>query len=228
MDSLAKIEKINNLQDNLQIVQDSHTEPLWRKYMGGKCHNEKQFVNSLFRLIELKDAKTATHCKAVSFYANSIAIELGLDTKEQQDIRYASMLHDIGKVLINTDILHKKEKLSTREWHEIRNHPWLGMQILEGFHAKDVYVDAACYHHERYDGNGYPEGLSGENIIFITRIISVADTIDAMSSNRSYQKARSVKEIIEELRSVAGTQLDPKITKTAAEMIEKKKLILIG
>ena len=210
------------------VLTNKYSEPLWKKYIEDKYRNEKQFVNALFRLIELKDAKTATHSKAVSFYASSLAIRMGLYQKEIQDIHYASMLHDIGKVLVNTETLHKKDKLSEKELLEIKNHPWYGLQILEGFHAKDLYVDVSHHHHERYDGKGYPEGLSDLNISLETRIVSVADVIDAMSANRSYQKAKSVDYIISELQKVAGTQLDPDIASIAADLIDKKELILLG
>lgn len=213
---------------SFEVIKNNYTEPLWKKYIGDQYRNEKQFVNALFRLIELKDVKTASHSKAVSFYATSLANEMQLTEKEIQEIHYAGMLHDIGKLLVDTSILHKQDKLSSRELLAIKNHPWYGLQILEGFHAKDIYVDIAYHHHERYDGNGYPEGLFGQNISLETRIISVADVVDAMSANRSYQKARSVDNIVTELRNVAGLQLDPDISRIAADLIEKKELILIG
>ena len=180
-----------------------------------------QSLKTFAKTIDAKDTYTNGHSLRVAMYSRELAKRLGLSEWEQERIYYVAMLHDIGKIGIPDNILNKPGKLTDEEMRIIQTHPAIGGEILKDFTALPNISEGAKYHHERYDGKGYCEGKAGEDIPFVARIIGVADTYDAMSSDRCYRKALSTDIIISELKKGIGTQLDPDIVKIMLEMIEE-------
>jgi len=171
-------------------------------------------LNTIFALAATVDAReyhARNHSKKVSQYTADIAATLGYPPEDIERIRTAALLHDIGKVGISDQLLTKREPLVAEEWELIRAHPNLGVAILQNVECLKNCLAAVQYHHERYDGTGYPAGLQGDNIPLDARVLAIADSYDAMISPRPYRSALSVEEAIEEVRRGAGTQFDPKV-----------------
>jgi energy-coupling factor transport system substrate-specific component len=165
--------------------------------------------------IDAKDESTNGHSRRVAQYTVEIGKMEGLSTDELRELYYAALLHDIGKIAIPDNILNKPSKLTDEEYGVIKSHTSRGANILNQMKNQRL-ADGAHYHHERYDGSGYPEHLSGDEIPAYGRMIAVADVVDAMYSKRVYKAGITMDVVIEELKRCAGTQLDPKY---AADMI---------
>ena len=175
---------------------------------------EELFLGTIKVLSNTLDAKsrwTAGHSDSVTKYAVAIGREIGFDEKSLKELEIAAHLHDIGKIETYVDILDKKEKLTDEELELIRRHPVKGAEILSPIKQLRNIIPAVKYHHEHYDGTGYPEGLKGESIPLYARVLTVADSVDAMSSSRPYRNGLPKKEIIAELTRNAGKQFDPEI-----------------
>lgn len=177
-------------------------------------------VQALVAAVEAKDPYTRWHSTNVAKYAVAIARELGLSPTQLEDIHIAAILHDVGKIGISERIISKPDRLSSEEFDIMKDHPAHGMRILEPIGFSQAIIGAIYQHHERYDGKGYPQGISGENIALAARILSVADTIDAMVSERPYRGTISSEAVLRELEAEAGRQFDPEIGKTARKLIE--------
>lgn len=169
--------------------------------------------------IDAKDKYTNGHSTRVAQYSRELARRMNMTPEQQEHIYYVALLHDIGKIGIPDNILNKPGKLTPEEREVIQRHPRIGAEILKNFTALGGISDGAKYHHERYDGMGYCEGRAGENIPLMARIIGVADTYDAMSSERCYRKPLSEEIIRAELEKGSGTQFDPKIVPHMLAMI---------
>ncbi|WP_051280195.1 HD-GYP domain-containing protein [Anaerovorax odorimutans] len=178
-----------------------------------------QSLNTFANFIDAKDSYTKGHSTRVALYSHEIAKRMKL-TEKEMDIYYAALLHDVGKVGIHNEILDKLDELNDEEWQTIKMHTIIGEDILKDFTILPDIIDGAKYHHERYDGLGYPSGLKGKDIPLCARIICVADSYDAMSSDRNYRKKMDYDEIVEELYKYSGTQFDPDITIHMISMIE--------
>ncbi len=173
----------------------------------------KETTEALANAIDAKDKYTRGHSTRVASYSRYIAKEAGLPEKKCDEVYFAGLLHDIGKIGVSSEIIHKKGKLSEEEFEQIKTHAEKGEQILSIIkHANYLGVGARS-HHERYDGGGYPDGLSGEDIPEIARIIAVADAYDAMTSERSYRKPLEKEKVQSELKNGMGTQFDPVFAK---------------
>lgn len=150
-----------------------------------------------------------------SFRVNSISMllgrRLGLDESTMDVLHYASLLHDIGKAVIPALVLQKSTELNETEWEFIRIHPIVGYELLCVF--DEQVAEAVRYHHENWDGTGYPEGLSGEGIPLLSRIIRIADSLDAAVSKRSYREGKPIDQVFSEIREGAGTLYDPELVK---------------
>lgn len=170
-----------------------------------------QTVMALANAIEAKDPYTKGHTERVADISNKIAEALNLSKQEKEHLKFAALLHDIGKIGISKDILWKRCSLDECEEDEVKTHPDKGVQILEPVHFLKPVFSAIRHHHEKYDGSGYPLGLKGKEIPFKARILSVADAWDAMLSNRPYRNALSVEAAKNELLQHAGTHFDPEI-----------------
>ncbi|MBU4361102.1 HD domain-containing protein [bacterium] len=176
-------------------------------------------IRALVSALELKDSHTRGHSDSVTRYAVALAERLKLSPQEIESIEVAAVLHDIGKIGVQESILNKPEKLDDEEWKEVRRHPEFSYKILKEVNFPWDVKPIIYAHHERYDGKGYPSGLKGEKISLGARILAVADTFAAMTSDRAYRKGLSKEAAIEELKRVAGTQLDPKITEVFIEIL---------
>ena len=180
-----------------------------------------QSFNMFANLIDAKDAYTLGHSRRVALYSKELAKRLGISEDERNRLYYIALLHDIGKIGVTDVILNKKGKLTSEERNEIEKHVTIGGDILKDFTALKGIADGARYHHERYDGKGYATGLKGEKIPLFARIIAVADSFDAMSSERCYRPKLAMPVIIEELKKGSGTQFDSKIAIHMLNMIEE-------
>lgn len=176
----------------------------------------KTFVN----FIDAKDEYTKGHSTRVAEYSKLIAQQLGFDKQSQQDMYYMGLMHDIGKITVPDSILNKTGHLTTEEWAVIQLHTENGARLLQNFTVMPEIKDAVLYHHERYDGKGYLSHLKGEEIPLCARIICVADSVDAMSTNRCYRLKYSRDRIIQELERCSGKQFDPSIAKIMIDLIK--------
>ena len=156
----------------------------------------------------------------VAQYSKMIAEKMGLAKEEQQNIYYTGLLHDIGKIAIPLEIINKPTKLTDEEYDVIKTHPLRGYEILSEIESLPELPVGARWHHERYDGKGYPDGISGEKIPLFARIIAVADSYDTMTSNRSYRKYLPQNVVREEIEKNIGTQFDPIPAKIMLEIID--------
>lgn len=179
-----------------------------------------QAMQTFASFIDAKDSYTRGHSQRVSAYSVEIAFRMGLDSESISHIYYTSMLHDCGKIGISDAVLKKRSGLDDEEYARIREHTTIGANMLRNFTAVPGIQDGAHYHHERYDGKGYPEGLRGEQIPLFARIICIADAFDAMSSNRCYRGCMEMDVIIAELQENAGKQFDPSIVGYMIEMVQ--------
>jgi HD-GYP domain-containing protein (c-di-GMP phosphodiesterase class II) len=164
---------------------------------------------ALCQAVETKDYYTRGHSERVSRGSAMIAREVGMRSSRVEAIRYAGMLHDVGKLGVPTTVLQKSGTLTEEEFAAIQLHPMRGLAIVREIGFLDEALAGIMHHHERIDGRGYPMGLAGDEIPEFARVIAVADAFDAMTSNRSYRGARSIEDAIADLRKWSGTQFDP-------------------
>jgi len=165
------------------------------------------------KLIEMRDPYTRGHSEKVSRWSEIVAQKLGLNEKEQEEINLAAKLHDIGKISIPDRILNKPGPLSKEEYAEVKKHPALGADIFSNIDSLKEVSEIIRHHHEWYNGRGYPDGLAGKKIPLGSRIISVVDAYQAMTSDRPYRRAFSKEKAIYELKRRAGSQFDPEIVR---------------
>ena len=184
-----------------------------------------EMIQTLARALDAKDSYTHDHADRAGKYAKLIAQEMNLPDMVVRYIEYAALLHDMGKIGISDTILLKKGKLTDEEQKIIRQHPIIGYKIILPIKYLYPIAPLVLYHHERYDGSGYPEGLSGEEIPLGARIVAIIDAFDAMTSDRPYRKAPSVKTAVEELKKGMGKQFDPKIVKIFLDILSREKII---
>lgn len=190
------------------------------------AEKERLFVSSIKALanaIEARDTYTRGHSERVTKYSVKIAEKMGIDGEEIEKIRYAAVLHDIGKIKIKEEILNKPGKLTDEEFNILKQHPTHGAKMLKPVEEFNEILPYLYHHHERYDGKGYPQGLTGGGIPLASRIMAVADTFDAMTSNRPYRKAMPVSKAIIELEKNAGTQFDPEIVNLFLDILKNEK-----
>lgn len=176
------------------------------------------------RFIDVRDEYTKMHSFHVGYYAKKIAELMGYDEDFQKNIYYMGLMHDVGKVMLPREILCKSSKLNDEEWVEMKKHTSYGAEILERFTAVPGIREAVLYHHERWDGTGYPEGLKETAIPIQARIIGVADAYDAMHTNRSYRSRLSDDIILEELQKNKRTQFDPEAAEAMIVLIKRHAL----
>jgi len=187
------------------------SKELIKKLIAKSNKNYVEFVELIAKTVDAKDHYTAGHSLRVMDYAVKIAKELHLPRTEIELLKHACLLHDIGKISIPDGILNKPGPLTDEEREHIFRHPVVGKQILSTVSDFQEILDIIYAHHERIDGKGYPNGLTKDEIPLLARIMAVADTYDAMRSERPYRKARTKEEAIAELKRVKGRQLDKKI-----------------
>ena len=181
-------------------------------------------IETFTGFIDAKDPYTNGHSKRVAIYTRMIAAEMGYEGEELDRIYYVALLHDCGKIGVPDSILGKPDKLTEEEFNIIKTHTVRGGEILDSFKSLDHVGEGALYHHERYDGKGYPTGKAGEDIPLIARMICVADSFDAMNTDRVYRKKLTKEQIISELEKNKGLQFDPKIADVMLDLIRSGKI----
>ena len=177
-------------------------------------------LSTVLQTLSMRDEMTARHSAAVARYSREVAELLGLPERERELIHTAALLHDIGKFIFPDSILLAERKLSDEEWEIVKLHPEQGAKLVERIEGYGPVAEIIHSHHERIDGKGYPSGIAGDDIPLGSRIISVADTYDVMTSRDSYRRPVSIEAAIVELRRVAGTQLDPVVVECFVGMVE--------
>jgi PAS domain S-box-containing protein len=185
---------------------------------------ERSFVDlaeTVSRAMFSRDPYTATHQRNVAELARFVGRRLGLDKNTLQGLYIGGLLHDIGKISIPEGLLNKPGKLTEEEWNLIRTHARRGYDILKDAHLPWPVAEMALHHHERLDGSGYPDGISGEELSIEVRILGVCDVVEAMSTYRPYRPARTTREVIKELQNGRGTKYDPTVVDTVLNIIEK-------
>ncbi len=181
-------------------------------------------ILAIAKTVDAKDENTSQHSVRVSEYSVLIAKELGFTDKQCENLRKAALLHDIGKIGIPDKILNKPAKLDDAEYAIMKSHVTRGAEILKDFTMIDHVHEGTLYHHEKYDGTGYPYGLAGEAIPLYGRIIGAADAFDAMTANRVYRKQLDFKYVLNEFKKCRGSQFDPKIVDIMLKLIDSGKI----
>lgn len=182
---------------------------------------EIDMISTLILTAEAKDPYTHGHSKRVAEYALAIAQAMKLSDEKQKIVERAAILHDLGKISIDDNILRKDEKLNEGEWIIMKEHPKRAVDILDPLKFLHSEKDIILHHHEMYDGSGYPDGLKAEDIPLGSQIIAVADTFDAMNTARSYRGALPKEVIIDELKKSSGTQLNQKVSDVFLDLLDK-------
>ncbi len=181
-------------------------------------------VKSLVLILEYRDQYTMGHSQSVANYTEKIARHMGIDPKTVEMLKKVTLLHDIGKVGVRDNVLHKPDKLTDSEKESIKTHPVLGWQILKPILDDPNMLAIIRNHHERQDGKGYPDGLAREQISLLVSIVTVADSLDAMTSNRPYRNSMTQEQAIEQLQKGKGMQFHPDVVDAVVEMINKGEL----
>jgi|GEM_PF-205244 len=188
--------------------------------------NEELFL-TLSKIIDARDPYVSGHAAKVADYASAIAVELGLPGHRLEPLRQAGFLHDIGKIGISEDVLHKPANLTPEEYEYVKKHARLGGEFLEMCPGLRNLAPFVRHHHERWDGKGYPDKLAGEEIPLEARILAVCDAAEAMASDRPYRKGMSLNELVAEVQRCAGTQFDPKVAVAFVKVVEREREQLV-
>jgi len=211
--------RVRHLLDLIRLQKDLHAEVLrkTKEVEGLSLH----VVHTLADAIDAKDAYTKGHSGRVADYSREIAKRYGYSPERQEEIYMMGLLHDVGKIGVPDAVINKPGKLTDEEYDKIKTHPGRGARILENIVEMPKLATGARWHHERFDGRGYPDGLAGEDIPEEARIIAVADAYDAMTSHRSYRDVIPQEVVKGELEKGSGTQFDPKFAAIMLEMIKE-------
>jgi cyclic di-GMP phosphodiesterase len=177
-------------------------------------------IAALANAVEAKDATTEMHCQRLAGLAHQLGLRAGLEPDPLKGVVFGALLHDIGKIGVADAILNKPGPLTEQEWHEMRQHPIIGERICEPLATAARFAPIIRSHHERWDGQGYPDRLRGEQIPFGARIVGIVDAYDAMIHERPYRAARSVEAAVDEVRRLAGAQFDPELVRLFVDIVE--------
>lgn len=201
----------NSMNDMLDAI---------RHLLNERDENYMKTVKVLANAIEASDQYTRGHCDRVGLISLKIGKALGLDAESLTQLEFACILHDIGKIAIPERILNKSSALTDSEYSLIKNHPKVGYDIIRDIHFLDKASKIIIQHHERYDGNGYPYRLSSDDLLIESKILTVADAYDAMSSQRVYKASTMTKEeVISEFEKCSGKQFDPKVVQVLIALL---------
>jgi putative two-component system response regulator len=217
---IGRILELYHLQQSLQNEVDKKTVEL-RESNRKVRHLSEQMMMTLANTVDAKDQYTRGHSVRVATYAKEMAVRMGKSKEETDMVYYIGLLHDIGKIGISDTIINKPGKLTDEEYAVIKTHPAIGADILKDMTEIPNAAIGAHWHHERYDGNGYPDGLKGEEIPEYARIIGVADAYDAMTSKRSYRDVLPQEVVRAEIEKGKGTQFDPHIADIMLAMMDE-------
>ena len=209
-----------NYIDQMRTIKKINQELIESKKQIESAYLES--IEILRQTVEAKDNYTRGHSDRVASYSVLIGQRLGLSSNDLRTLRIGGMFHDIGKIGIPDSILLKSDKLTDEEYDEIKKHPIIGKNILSNAVIFKDIIPIVLYHHERYDGKGYPYGLSDKDIPFLARIVSVADAFDAMTTKRSYRPELKIDYVKNEIKSKMGTQFDPIVATTFLDVISSE------
>lgn len=204
--------------EELQLIVSSALEYYQLKYDNDKLINDLKelfsgTIKAIMEALDAKDSYTSGRSRRITYYSIQIAKQLGLSTIDIGKVELAGMLHDIGMIGVSDEILYKVDSLTQEEYDEIKKHITYSVKILEDIKQLKDVVEIIKYHHEKYDGTGYPFGIKGEDIPIGSRIIAIADAFDSIISNRIYRNQTSHEQALEEIKKGAGTQFDPVVVK---------------
>ena len=205
---------LQSKMEEMKLANKSLEEEVERAYLNIQKHY-LETICSLVTAVDAKDSYTKRHQERVAVFSMILATELNLSAREKELIQQAAMLHDIGKIGVMEQILLKRGPLTEEELEAIKQHPLIGCKILSHVESLQEVICMVKHHHEHFDGKGYPEGLAGEEIPLVARIICVADAVDAMLSMRPYASAKTAEEVRDELRCQKGIQFDPRVVEAA-------------
>jgi HD-GYP domain-containing protein (c-di-GMP phosphodiesterase class II) len=217
----TKINKEENIQEIFKIAEDH----MYKKKLFEGPSMRGKTINAIINTLHEKNKREEQHSYRVSALCQSMGEILNLPEHEIEELKSVGLLHDIGKIAIDEKVLNKPGKLTDDEWKEIKRHPEIGYRILNTVNDMSDMANYLLYHHESWDGKGYPKGLIGEEIPFVSRIITIADAYDAMTSERSYRGALPDEVALEELRKNAGLQFDPRLVKVFIETLLDKPIL---
>jgi putative nucleotidyltransferase with HDIG domain len=215
--------KLQDMNRNLEGKVRERTKQLAEKHQELRTAYV-QTIRALAEAVDAKDAYTRGHSERVGVYASKLAREMSFPKDFIEKVYIAGLLHDVGKIGVPDHIITKPERLTPEEYEEIKKHPEIGAKILEPVTFLADVVPCVRHHHEWYDGSerGYPRRLAGERIPLPSRVILVADTVEAMTSDRPYRKALPLEQVVRELHSYAGTQFDPVAVKAMLVLLERE------
>ncbi|HZK70140.1 MAG TPA: HD domain-containing phosphohydrolase, partial [Clostridia bacterium] len=216
----TKNDRSNNLNT---VLKDAEDRMYTHKLVEGKSARST-IISSLQKTLFERSSETEAHAKRMLVLASEFGSKINLTQYEMDEMQLLTLLHDVGKIGIADNILNKPDILSHEEWYEMRKHPEIGYRIAQSTSELSHIADLILTHHERWDGNGYPQGLKGESIPKLSRILSIIDTYDVMTHHRPYNEPVSEKEALDEISRCSGTQFDPKL----AEIFVKLRMIKGG
>lgn len=200
--------KRTSIQDIQEVFQGAENL-MYRHNLPDNSSMRSKTIDLIMNTLYEKNPREMRHSIRVSQICEKIATYLGLSVSDIHDLKIAGLMHDIGKIGIDESILNKPGKLNPLEWAMVKKHPEVGYRILGSSQEFSEIADCILEHHEHWDGNGYPKGLKGNNILLYARIIGIADAFDAMTTDRTYRKKATVDEAFREIQKCAGSQFDP-------------------
>jgi len=215
--------EIGELAQNFNVMSESIEEAV-AQLKKAAHENHLLFLNSVRMLaaaIDAKDPYTRGHSERVARYSIGIGKNLALPERDMRNLRISALLHDVGKIGIDDRILRKPGALSDEEFEVMKQHPAKGAAIMSGVAQLIDIIPGMKYHHEKWSGGGYPDGLEGEQIPMQARIVAIADTFDAMTTNRPYQKAMEIGYVVEKIKSFAGTRFDPRVVDAFVSAVKR-------
>ncbi len=216
---------INGVRQNIFNMADEITKKT-EQVKTADARSNSELLEVLVKVIDAKDSYTYQHSKRVAYYARCLALSSGFPEEAAERVYIAGMLHDVGKIGMNENILNKRSALTEAEKAEASRHPIVGARIAENLNCFKDVIPAIYYHHEVYNGSGYPEGLKGEKIPVAARILSIADAFDAMTSSRSYRVGMPVEEAVKRLVENIGNQFDPHLVVRFIDLIKNKGIFV--
>ncbi len=216
----TKNDKAQKIADILKEAEDK----MYRHKLIEGQSTHSAIISSLEKALEERDYETEEHVRRMKDMAAGLGRKMELPEEKIDELTLLAALHDIGKISIADSIILKPRSLNAEEWKAVKKHPQVGYRIAESSAELAPIAKGILYHHERWDGKGYPKGLKGKDIPLISRIITIVDSYDAMTNDRPYRNALSKEEAIEEIRKCSGTQFDPKLAKMFIDIVNKEKV----
>ncbi|MFP4372628.1 MAG: HD-GYP domain-containing protein, partial [Halanaerobium sp.] len=217
--SLGKATKVEKNQKITEIIKSAE-DNLYQNKLSESRSSKSNIVQGLLNTLNAKSSETKEHAVRMTKLAFDFGEKLGLSNSELNRLSLLATLHDIGKTSISEKILKKPAKLTDAEWELIKEHPERGAKIAAASEEFAAITDEILYHHEKWDGSGYPDGLEREEIPYLARIITIIDSYDVMTNDRPYSKAMSREEALKEIKNCAGSQFDPQLAENFIALIK--------